>query len=149
MEVYYKTRENKYHFDVQKNFAIAMGKKFLNIKKELDNKNKEENEEKDNKKEIIYAKEENMNMDKDINEVNGNALEINQFNENEQKEQDEIANMYNNPNFMEYGCTMQLYQKAIENKGKKLDDIIKSNYIIKEEEEDEKEKKILLKDMIV
>ena len=42
MELYYKTRTNKYLFDVQKGFAKAMGRKFLNLKINLDKKNDEE-----------------------------------------------------------------------------------------------------------
>ena len=46
--------------------------------------------------------------------------------------------MYNNPNFMKLGCTMQLYQQIIEDK------IVN----IKNNEEEDKNQIILLKDKI-
>ena len=116
MEVYYKTRENRYLFDVQKNFAKAMGKKFLNLQKDLGKKKNEEEEDKkdenilkSNNRGIFYVKEENVREDEKDKDVD---IEIKD--EEKLKEQKEIADMYNNPNFMEYGCTMQMYQKVIE-----------------------------------
>ena len=151
MEVYYKTRENKYLFDIQKSFAKAMGNKFISIKQELAKKiNNEQNDNNDkmiikDKKKDLYVKEENMKKD-----ININSLEINPKDENELKDQDDIVNMYNNPNFMEYGCTMQLYQQVFDEKGKNLNDIIRHNNIIKEEdEEDKKYTQTLLKDKII
>ena len=151
MEVYYKTRENKYLFDIQKSFAKAMGNKFISIKQELAKKiNNEENDNNDkmaikDKKKDLYVKEENMKKD-----ININSLEINPKDENELKDQDDIVNMYNNPNFMEYGCTMQLYQQVFDEKGKNLNDIIRHNNTIKEEdEEDKKYTQTLLKDKII
>ena len=143
MEVYYKTRENKYLFDAQKNFAQAMGRKFLNMKKELEKKNNEresidKNEDENilriNNNEILYIKEESVESDR-----KDNALDAKTKDENEEKEQKEIANMYNNPNFMEIGCTMQLYQQVQEEKLKK--DII-------ENDGEDKKQIILLKDQI-
>ena len=128
-----------------------MGNKFISIKQEL--AKKINNEEKDNndkmaikdKKKDLYVKEENMKKD-----ININSLEINPKDENELKDQDDIVNMYNNPNFMEYGCTMQLYQQVFDEKGKNLNDIIRHNNIIKEEdEEDKKYTQTLLKDKII
>ena len=143
MEVYYKTRENKYLFDAQKNFAQAMGRKFLNMKKELEKKNNEresidKNEDENilriNNNEILYIKEESVESDR-----KDNALDAKTKDENEEKEQKEIANMYNNPNFMEIGCTMQLYQQVQEEKLKK--DII-------ENDGEDKKQIILLGDQI-
>ena len=113
MEVYYKTRENRYLFDAQKNFAKAMGKKFLNIQNDIEKKNEEENninqnELKSNNREIYYIKEQNVKED----EKDNDNIEIKD--EDKLNEQEEIADMYNNPHFMEYGCTMQLYQQVIE-----------------------------------
>ena len=136
MEVYYKTRENRYLFDVQKNFAKAMGKKFLNIQKELEDKkddeeesNKDEIKLKSKNRGIFYVKEENVKEDEKDNNV-----EIEIKDEEKLKEQKEIADMYNNPNFMEYGCTMQLYHQVIEEQ--------------KENKEENEKGIILLKDKI-
>ena len=91
MEVYYKTRENKYLFDAQKNFAQAMGRKFLNMKKELEKKNNEresidKNEDENilriNNNEILYIKEESVESDR-----KDNALDAKTKDENEEKEQ--------------------------------------------------------------
>ncbi len=68
-----------------------------------------------------------------------NALDAKTKDENEEKEQKEIADMYNNPNFMEIGCTMQLYQQVQEEKLKK--DII-------ENDGEDKKQIILLGDQI-
>ena len=93
-----------------------MGKKFLNIQKELEDKknddeesNKDEYKLKSKNRGIFYVKEENVKEDEKDNNV-----EIEIKDEEKLKEQKEIADMYNNPNFMEYGCTMQMYQKVIE-----------------------------------
>ena len=143
MEVYYKTRENKYLFDAQKNFAQAMGRKFLNMKIELEkknnkgenmDKNEDENKLRNNNKEIIYIKEESVESDR-----KDNAIDVKTKDENEEKEQKEIANMYNNPNFMEIGCIMQQYQQVQEEK------LIKN---INENDEVDKKEIILLKDEI-
>ena len=143
MELYYKTRTNKYLFDVQKGFAKAMGRKFLNLKINLDKKNDaEKNKDKKDDRYILKRKnnknldiiEENVELDK-----NDNALDIKEkvMDENEIKEQKEIADMYNNPNFMELGCPMQLYQQVIEDK-------INLNL----NKEEDKKQIILLKDKI-
>ena len=143
MELYYKTRTNKYLFDVQKGFAKAMGRKFLNLKINLDKKNDaEKNKDKKDDRYILKRKnnknldiiEENVELDK-----NDNALDIKEkvIDENEIKEQKEIADMYNNPNFMELGCPMQLYQQVIEDK-------INLNL----NKEEDKKQIILLKDKI-
>ena len=143
MELYYKTRTNKYLFDVQKGFAKAMGRKFLNLKINLDKKNDaEKNKDKKDDRYILKRKnnknldiiEENIELDK-----NDNALDIKEkvMDENEIKEQKEIADMYNNPNFMELGCPMQLYQQVIEDK-------INLNL----NKEEDKKQIILLKDKI-
>ena len=143
MELYYKTRTNKYLFDVQKGFAKAMGRKFLNLKINLDKKNDlEKNKDKKDDRYILKRKnnknldiiEENVELDK-----NDNALDIKEkvMDENEIKEQKEIADMYNNPNFMELGCPMQLYQQVIEDK-------ISLNL----NKEEDKKQIILLKDKI-
>ena len=143
MELYYKTRTNKYLFDVQKGFAKAMGRKFLNLKINLDKKNDaEKNKDKKDDRYILKRKnnknldiiEENVELDK-----NDNALDIKEkvMDENEIKEQKEIADMYNNPNFMELGCPMQLYQEVIEDK-------INLNL----NKEEDKKQIILLKDKI-
>ena len=142
MEVYYKTRENKYLFDVQKNFAQAMGKKFLNLQKDLENNNNEDNNDgnklRSKNGDILYIKEENVEMDDNNNEYD---LEIKD--ENEKKEQEEIADMYNNPNFMNYGITMQLYKNVFEEKLKQST----SNAFNENENGDNKEI-ILLNDKI-
>lgn len=141
MEVYYKTRENKYLFDAQKNFAQAMGRKFLNMKMELEKKNNEvenidknedENKLRNNNREIIYIKEERVESDR-----KDNAMDVKTKDENDEKEQKEIANMYNNPNFMKLGCIMQQYQEVQEEK------LIKN---INENDEENKKEIILLKD---
>ena len=143
MELYYKTRTNKYLFDVQKGFAKAMGRKFLHLKINLDKKNDaEKNKDKKDDRYILKRKnnknldiiEENVELDK-----NDNALDIKEkvIDENEIKGQKEIADMYNNPNFMELGCPMQLYQQVIEDK-------INLNL----NKEEDKKQIILLKDKI-
>ena len=78
---------------------------------------------------------ENVELDK-----NDNSLDIKEkaMDENEIKEQKEIADMYNNPNFMELGCPIHLYQQVIEDK------IVN----IKNNEEEDKKQIILLKDKI-
>ena len=144
MELYYKTRENKYLFDVQKSFAKALGRKFLNLKKELDKKNDEEKnvdkkEDEDKLKRKVnknFISEENIEYD-----IKDNVLDIKEkdMDENEIKEQKEIANMYNNPNFMELGLAMQLYQQVIDDKV----DNINNN-----KEEEDKKQILLLKDKI-
>ena len=145
MELYYKTRENRYLFDVQKGFAKAMGKKFLNLRKELNKNNgEEENKLKNNKDENLYIKDENIESEQKDNAID---IKSKENDENEIKEQKEIANMYNNPNFMEIGCMMQLYQQVIEKKENKSNDNIDNDNIINREEEDKKQI-ILLKDKI-
>ena len=148
MEVYYKTRENQYLFDAQKNFAQAMGKKFLNLQKELENKKNDGGEDKkedgsklENKnkdKEALNVIEENVEMEENENE---DDMEIKD--ENKIREQKEIADMYNNPNFMEYGCTMQLYQQVIE---EKINNSI--NNIDNINQEEDKKEMFFLKDKI-
>ena len=143
MELYYKTRENRYLFDVQKGFAKAMGKKFLNLRKEL-NKNNDENENKlrNKREENLYIKNENVDLDKNDKVID---IKSKEEDENDKKEQKEIANMYNNPNFMEIGCMMQLYQQIIDKKEHKSNYNIENN---NEEEEEDKKQIILLKDKI-
>ena len=148
MELYYKTRENRYLFDVQKGFAKAMGKKFLNLRRELNKNNgEEENKLKNNKDENLYIKDENIESDRKDNVIDIKSKENDENEIKEQKEQKEIANMYNNPNFMEIGCMMQLYQQVIEKKENKSNDNIDNDNIINREEEDKKQI-ILLKDKI-
>ena len=134
MEVYYKTRENRYLFDVQKNFAKAMGKKFLNLQKDLGKKKNEEEEDKkdenilkSNNRGIFYVKEENVREDEKDKDVD---IEIKD--EEKLKEQKEIADMYNNPNFMEYGCTMQLYHQVIEEKNENKEENEKGIILLKD-----------------
>ena len=134
MEVYYQTRENRYLFDVQKNFAKAMGKKFLNLQKDLGKKKNEEEEDKkdenilkSNNRGIFYVKEENVREDEKDKDVD---IEIKD--EEKLKEQKEIADMYNNPNFMEYGCTMQLYHQVIEEKNENKEENEKGIILLKD-----------------
>jgi hypothetical protein len=157
MEVYYKTRENKYLFDVQKNFAQALGKKFLNIRNQLEIK-KNEDEDKNindddnklrsnnNNKNAIYIKEQREEEMIESDRKENNALDVKTKDENEIKEQKEIADMYNKPDFLGLGCIMQDYQQVIDEKvNKNKED--EFNIFNRNDEEDKKEL-VLLKNKI-
>jgi hypothetical protein len=150
MEVYYKTRENKYLFDVQKNFAQALGKKFLNIRNQLEIK-KNEDEDKNindddnklrsnnNNKNAIYIKEQREEEMIESDRKENNALDVKTKDENEIKEQKEIADMYNKPDFLGLGCIMQDYQQVIDEKVNKN----KEDEFNRNDEEDKKELALL------
>ena len=153
MEVYYKTRENKYLFDVQKNFAQALGKKFLNIRNQLEIK-KIEDEDKNindddnklrsnnNNKNAIYIKEQREEEMIESDRKENNALDVKTKDENEIKEQKEIADMYNKPDFLGLGCIMQDYQQVIDEKvNKNKED--EFNIFNRNDEEDKKELALL------
>ena len=125
MQIYYESRNNKYLFDVQRNFAKAAGKVFLNMQKENENKKIYDNR--------IYIKEENVRF--------SNDNEINNVGENSVKEENNIADIYNNPHFVDYGCTIQSYVRQMIEKEKIKEDNNEENYMNQIEENKEEEEK--------
>ena len=135
MKVYYESRHNKYIFDVQRNFAKAAGKKFLDLHQEIENKKISDS------KNIIYIKEENVRQSDIVNDSY-----INNKEENLPKEENTIVDIYNNPFFMDYGCTIQSYVKQIIEKSENKENN-EQNYmsVIKEnKQEEEKDDKLLI-----
>ena len=145
MKVYYESRKNKYIFDAQRNFARIIGNKFIKLDNEINNDNNDVNIIKDNNnndnKKIIFGNEDSNDNDNDNKKIifgnensnDNNAIEVKEE-KVEKKEGNNIANFYNNPFFMDYGCTIQSYVKQIteqsENNGEKKEDnlmIIKEN----------------------
>ena len=105
MEIYYESRENKNIFDAQRKFALVAGKRFLNLNKIIENNSNQNNININN----LFLKEENIQPSNLIND-----FEINKKEENVEKEKEKnIADIYNNPIFMNYGCTIQAYVNQI------------------------------------
>jgi hypothetical protein len=133
MDIYYENRKNKYIFDAQRNFARAAGRKFLNLPIKQSNK-----------KEIkISLGEENIEPCNQANNINGVGY-INISEENVEKEGDNnIANIYNNPHFMDYGCMIQSYlNKIIESNENSINE--ENDLMIIDENNNEDDKDIKL-----
>jgi hypothetical protein len=133
MDIYYENRKNKYIFDAQRNFARVAGRKFLNLPIKQSNK-----------KEIkISLGEENIEPCNQANNINGVGY-INISEENVEKEGDNnIANIYNNPHFMDYGCMIQSYlNKIIENNENSINEENDLMIIDENNNEDDKDDKL-------
>ena len=137
MEIYYESRKNKNIFDSQKNFAIAAGKKFLGLQNIIENNQDNNN----NALNGLFIEEVNVQPSNAINNLENNFQENNIMKKEEQKN---IVDIYNNPFFMDYGCTIQSYLNQIINADNsfhldKKDDSLNEIEENKEDIEDEKE----------
>ena len=138
MEVYYESRQNKDIFDSQRKFALQAGKKFSKLIEKIIENNPNNNNDDINR---IFVEEENAQPCNEINNFENNYQE-NKINKKEEGKN--IADIYNNPFFMDYGCTIQSYVNQIINadndfnldrKDSNLNEIEEN----KEDMEDEKE----------
>ena len=135
MKIYYDNRKNQGTFNAQKIYASYNGTKptFLN---DILMNNDENNDVDYNNINIINYREENI---ENKNDINNERIDVNE--DNEQKENDKkIMNIYNNPLFMNIGCTIQSYLKQVINKPENEDNKEDHLMIIKENSEDIKQK---------
>ena len=88
-------------------------------------------------KNAIYIKEQREEEMIESDRKENNALDVKTKDENEIKEQKEIADMYNKPDFLGLGCIMQDYQQVIDEKvNKNKED--EFNIFNRNDEEDKK-----------
>jgi len=135
MKIYYDNRKNQGTFNAQKIYASYNGNKptFLN---DILMNNDENNDVDYNNINIMNYREENI---ENKNDINNERIDVNE--DNEQKENDKkIMNIYNNPLFMNIGCTIQSYLKQVINKPENEDNKEDNLMIIKENSEDSKQK---------
>ena len=113
MQVYYESRTNKSLFDAQRNFAKAIGNRFFNLKKLNDiiiNSKDDDNYNNDNNLNFLNVREENIQP---CANMNNEGMEVKEEDNNEKQESKKIANIYNNPFFMDFGCTIQTFVKEV------------------------------------
>jgi len=138
MKIYYDNRANKDMYDAQKIYAKTFNGKQPLLLDEIimnNNENNEINDEDYNDVDINIHPNKNENN----NENNNEGIDVNEDNENK-KAGKKIINIYNNPLFMNIGCTIQSYLKQVidnpENEDKKEGNLM----IIKENNEGDENK---------
>lgn len=125
MKIYYDNRTNKDMLDAQKIYAKTLNGRNLPLMDEIIENNNE-----------IYDYN-NINIQPNKNENNNEGIDVNE--DNKEKENDKkIINIYNNPLFMNIGCTIQSYLKEVINKPENEEKEEDNLMIIKENNEDSK-----------
>ena len=133
MKIYYDNRQNQNTFNAQKIYASFNNTKPAFLIDIIMNNNDNNDVGYNNinifnyREENIYNKDENNNERIDVNE------------DSKEKENDKkIMNIYNNPLFMNIGCTIQSYLNQVIDKSEKEDKNEGDLVIIKENSEDSK-----------
>ena len=135
MKIYYDNRKNQSTFNAQKIYASFNNTKPAFLIDIIMNNN-DNNDVGYNNINILNNREENI-YNKDEN--NNERIEVNE--DNKEKENDKkIRNIYNNPLFMNIGCTIQSYLNQVIDKSEKEDKKEGNLMIIKENSEDIKNK---------
>jgi hypothetical protein len=135
MKIYYDNRKNQSTFNAQKIYASYNNTKPAFLIDIIMNNN-DNNDVGYNNINILNNREENI-YNKDEN--NNERIEVNE--DSKEKENDKkIINLYNNPLFMNIGCTIQSYLNQVKDKSEKEDKKEGNLMILKENSEDSKNK---------